>query len=535
MNLKRFIITALSAMFIFSFSACGNDDVSDGMNYTFSYALDSNPQNLDPQIATDSTSLTVIENMFEGLLSVNENGWLDYGAAESCDISDDCLTYTFTLRNDRYWYNGNDDEFPLTADDFVFAFQRIFNPVTQSPYSETFSFLKNGQKIINGNADYTEIGVHAPDKQTVVFELDYAQPCFMELLATAPAMPCNQEFFESTNARYGLDDESVISNGAFYMKQWFYDEYGKDNFITMKANNFNSAGSEICPAGINFIIENSDTDIEENFRNGDYDCLYSDEQSNYKNILSRSFEIEEYSDCTTGIIINPEQITDDNLKKALSLSLDREKFSSKLASDYQAAYGIVPPSASVGNSLYRDIQPDNLIARYDIEQALTALGSCENIPQLTLITSPDYAETLYISQIAEMWQDKLKTDIKVIETDSADYKRRIAERDYQLAVYDISADYSNPYDVLEKFRSDSNSFGYSDETTDNLLKLSETINGTEKKCGIYAETEKNIIDNCGFIPIYYKKAYFISSNDSEDIIFNPFNHTVNFRYGKNYS
>lgn len=535
MNLKKFISFALSAILIFPLSACG-DDESDGMNYAFNYALDGNPQNLDPQIATDSVSLTVIENMFEGLVSVNESGNLDYGIAKSCSISDDCLTYTFKLRDDRYWYDGNDDEFPVTADDFVFAFQRIFNPVTQSPYKETFSFLKNGEKIINNQLEYTEIGVYAPDESTVVFELDYAEPCFMELLASSPAMPCNQEFFESTEARYGLDDESVISDGAFYMKQWFYDEYGKENFITMKANNFNSQGNEICPSGINFIIERTDTDKEEKFHNGEYDCIYSDTQSDYKNILSRPFDIYEYSDTTVGIIINSEQIADENLRKALAFSVDRNLYSDKLAGDYQTAYGIIPPYISVGNSKYRDYANEKQLYDYDNSEFQNFFSQCENIPDtLTILTTSDYAETVYINEIAKQWQDKLGIEVKVQETDINEYKRAIAERDYQLAVYSISAGCSNPYDVLEIFKSGNNSFGYSNENTDNLLKQSETVNGTEKKCGIYFETEKNIIDNCGFLPIYYKKAYFICTNGSENILFNPFSHTVNFRYGKNYS
>lgn len=535
--MRKILAFIVSAVFLFTMTAC-SDEQPDGRNYSFSYALSENPQNLDPQLAADSNSLTIIENMFEGLTSTDENGNLTYGAAQSCEISEDNLTYTFTLREDCYWNDGVNEPYAVTADDFVFAFQRIFNPVMQSPYMETFSCIKNASKIINNQLDYTELGVYAPDSLTVVFELDYRNPCFMELLSTSPAMPCSQKFFESTNARYGLDDQSVISNGSFYIKQWFYDPYGNDNFILMKRNSANSSEKhDIVPNNVKFTIEKADADIDESFRSGNYDCIISGNKSDYNNILSRSFTVNEYLYKTLGIVMNSENpdLSDENIRKALVYSLDRNSYKDKLISNYQAAYGIVPPCMMTGDSYYREIIDENMLSVYDIQKAKEYLDKSGDIPNLTLMTAPEYADTVYMNELALNWLDNLGIYIRVEEVELSEYKRRIAEKDYQLAVYEITADYNNPYDILNIFRSGNNIFGYNSSDTDNLLEKSTVLNGTEKRCQAYYEAERNIIQNCGFIPVYYKKIYCIYGSGSQNIIFDPFKNTVNFRYGKNYS
>lgn len=532
----------ISAAILVTAAGCGEDE-SSGLDYAFNYGLCANPQNLDPQLAEDEASLTIIQNTFEGLVGYDENGILQYGGADTCEISEDGLSYKFTLKNDRYWYDGVNEKVAVTADDYVFAFQRIFNPVTRSPYRETFSCLKNADKIISGNMDYTKIGVSAEDSLTIIFELDYAEPCFLELLTTSPAMPCNQEFFEGTKARYGLDEQSVISNGPFYIKQWFYDPYGKDNFIFMRRNTANmSENYDVAPYSINFIIEKSDTDMEENFKNGKYDCIISENPSEYRNILSRPYTIDEYACHTLGIIINSEDtvLSDENIRKALSLSVDRSLYKDKLVSSYQAAYGIIPPYIMAGNKNYREYVNEESISEFNPKKAAEILRTgydnlgIENPETLTLMTCSEYADTVYINELINIWYDTLGISIHAEEVELSEYKRRIAERDYQLAVYELTGSYNNPYSILEEFLSDKNVFGYSSAETDNLLKKAAGITGTDKKCNAYSEIEKNIIQNCGFIPFYYKKDYFISGNGSQNLVFNPFSKTVYFRCGKNF-
>ncbi len=504
-------------------TACGEEEVSSGKNYAFTYVSEGNPQNLDPQLAQDKASLEIIENTFSGLTATDENGVLTYGVAEKCNISEDGKVYTFTLRKDIMWYDGTNAPYPVTAKDFVFAFQRIFNPVTCSPYKDTFSFIKNGQKIINGQKDYTEIGVTAPDDYTVIFTLDSAEPRFMEMLATAPAMPCNQEFFESTKARYGLDDESVISNGSFYIQQWFYDPYGNDNFLYMRRNAHNNSDDSVLPYSINVVIEKDKESISENFKQGEYDCLITETPSEFNGIVSRNFEVNEYVDKTVGIFFSSD--IDMNLKSALASSVDREEFSKMLTSTCQVAYGIIPPAMRVSDILYREYADEKMLNYYNLESAIKYSSKFQD-RVFTVITCKEYVETTYIEKITAEWEEKLGVSILTEELSLEEYKKRIRNGDYQMAAGEISAGYDNPYDIFKKFEN---------ENISELLNSCANVNSNQKRQEYYFEIEKKIIGNSEFIPLYYKKTYCIFANNSDDIVYNPFTEEINFKYAKNYS
>ena len=156
-------------MMTFAATGCGNDEEDDGSGYSFTCTLHENPQNLDPQLATDKSSLTVIKNMFTGLMTVGTNGKIEYGVAKSYEVSDDGLKYTFVLRDNCHWHSSAGPEGLVTAHDFVYAFKRIFDPVMRSPYAEKFSFLQNAKSIMDGNMEFTEFGSSRQKTSSVLF------------------------------------------------------------------------------------------------------------------------------------------------------------------------------------------------------------------------------------------------------------------------------------------------------------------------------------------------------------------------------
>ncbi len=127
------------------------------------------------------------------------------------------------MKNDRYWfYDANQDDvvdddetWKVTASDYAYAFQRIFDPQTQSPYTTMFSCLQNADAVQSGQLDPSEIGVRAVSDTELQFTLSRPDAEFLSNLASTAAMPCNENFFQQTKGRYGLDKESVASCGAF--------------------------------------------------------------------------------------------------------------------------------------------------------------------------------------------------------------------------------------------------------------------------------------------------------------------------------
>ena len=179
---------------------------------------------LDPQFATDTTARMIISNTFEGLYRQRPDGEVVPRLAESSEVSDDGLVWTFRLRRDAVWNASSSrsafHEAPVTAHDFAFALSRMFDPAAFSPFAGEFSSVKNASLILSGAAPQSSLGVRALDDYTLEITLVRQDSRLPELLSASYAMPCSREFFESTRARYGFDIGSLLCNGPFYLYNW---------------------------------------------------------------------------------------------------------------------------------------------------------------------------------------------------------------------------------------------------------------------------------------------------------------------------
>ena len=177
-------------------------------------------ENLDPQYATDETARMIIANIFEGLLVQNPDGSITPGAAASYTVSDDGRIYTFRLRDGRFWHGQDDEPVPVTAHDFVFAFQRLLAPGAGSPYADDFMLIENAAAVRSGQLDAEALGVKAMTDTLLVFALTKPDFRFPALLTGTAAMPCNPEQFRDARGRYGLEKKFTGANGSFYVDTW---------------------------------------------------------------------------------------------------------------------------------------------------------------------------------------------------------------------------------------------------------------------------------------------------------------------------
>lgn len=525
-----------------------SDSSDDGSGYTFTIDLTSNPESLDPQSATDAASITVIRNLYEGLVEKDENGEIQLAAAASYTVSDDGLTYTFQLNNDRYWYydeDGDDDidegeTWQVTADDYVFAFQRIFNSETQSPYVEMFSCLKNAEAIADGTMEYTSIGVTAISELQVQFTLEYPNVRFLSLLTTTAAMPCNEEFFEDTKGRYGLDEESVASCGAFYLRLWFYDEYGNDNLIYMRRNSANTSARSVYPSNITFQIQDSLDDAEEDYANEETDLLitsiypseYMDDE-NYTVTSSRA--------TTLGLIFNTESdvYSNLNIRKALSMGIDRSLLGENSSGDLTAAYGIIPPAVSWNGVSYRETIPETETT-YDADAAVAVLQTgldelnISSLDSTKILVCAEIMDCENLHDIIQTWQEIFGFYIGIEEVTETEYWERIESQDYTIAVYSITGEQNDPASVLEEFASDANDFSYENETVDAQLSTLQTCETDTELLQQCSTIEQMILDDYWFIPIFYKNQYCVSTSDNADLGYDPFTESLFLRDAKHY-
>lgn len=532
--LKKIISLLLVLLLAIPLISCGQDEEDDGSGYSFTYTLYGNPKNLDPQLAVDKSSLMVIQNMFTGLVTFNQNGKLEYGVAKSCDVSEDGLRYRFTLRDDCHWMSSSGSEGVVTAHDFVFAFKRMFNPVMQSPYTEKFSFLQNAQAIINGEMEYTELGIYAVNNTELVFRLDRPNSEFLYLLTTAPAMPCNKRFFEGTQARYGLDEESVISNGAFYMTQWSYDPYGSDNLIYMKRNYENSAGDRVYPYMLTFLIDRDSEAAAENFASGESD-LFVSENAQKKSFMTAT-DVKSYETSSLGIIFNPEVQINSDIREALSLTVDRKAIEKIAPDNLKVAYGIVPGSLYVGDSIFREQYPaisyDFYSGKVSEETAELARSFFDTYPGEPEILVRNKADAGVINKIIADWQDKLGVYISIHYAEDDEYFTRMENRDYFMAFAEIDASDKSVYYCLKNVVDTLYDSGSRYDEMSGMLNEALSYSSVNDICEIFSRTENAIMESGDYIPLFYRKLFLIYRKNAQDFKFNPFSEQIDFRKAK---
>lgn len=202
---------ALLAAFVFSLVGCGSASNS------FTWFVDTIPANLDPQVASAASDVIACENLYSGLVRKDPGRPAAAGAVRPLGGLADRRTYTFYLKDNLCYTaaKGASTEYPITADDFVFAFRRMFRAETNSPYAVEFSAIENSAAVLSGAMPETALGVSAHGEQTLVFQLSEPDENFLSKLTLPGAMPCDEAFFDSTRGTYGLSTASTLSSGSF--------------------------------------------------------------------------------------------------------------------------------------------------------------------------------------------------------------------------------------------------------------------------------------------------------------------------------
>ncbi len=510
--------------------SCGEDD---GSGHIFKMNIENNPANLDPQTASDRESVMVIMNMTEGLMKTDGSGAVVTGAAESFEMSEDGLVYTFHLRDMQWESQMEDFSAPVTADDFVFAFQRLFDPETASPHSGDFFCIKNSEAVLRGAAPLRELGVRAADEKTVEFTLEYPYYDFLSLLTKTAAAPCCREFFELTRGRYGMAADACASNGAFYLKEWNYDPYWDNNYLILRRNTAYSAADYVYPYSVNFFITGDSSNDAENFRKGDTDCFITDIYD--EKLFDESF-CDGRQTKTAGLLINTdsEYFGNKKLREALARSVNRDSYSHIFSDRFTAAYGIIPAGVTIQGRSYRDLSPDKLLSVYDPgfagiwEVGLRSAG-ITSVDGVNIIVSESFSDDSAkeaVNDIAKQWQSDLLFYCGVETLSETEYENRMESGDFSIAVIEIGTEENSVRGFLEN------------EIFEGNTVLAEKLSDIEKaeslseSAELIQAAETAALEDFRFIPICYEKEYLVCSPDSADLAYYPFSSAVWFGEAK---
>lgn len=510
------------------------------------YDLAGEPATLDPQSANDPYAFTVINEIFEGLTKVQEDGSIGLGVAESYRVSDDQLTYTFTLRDGLHWSNG----YSCTANDFVFAFQRLLNPRTKSQTAHNFYCIKNATAVAEGTLEVDQLGVYANSDTELVIELESPNAFLLELLSTAPAMPCNEQFFNETRGEYGLKGAALISNSAYQADRWIVGSYIKlipnQRYYDQDQIHLNSMVFWLCYSDTPAEGE-SQSEILTRFYDGDsvaYTCSGKPDSG----LFGSSYTLTTHDNTVWGLTFNQRSadsvkqqiLNNQDFRLAIANCFDRSRYQDLLPEYLTVTDTIIPPGVSIDGSSYRDQTGDMTVYGLNSDSAKShyqAMLNATGVQQVTglsvLIAENDSVNNeQYFGYLSQVIQRELNLFLTVETVDQSEFDSRLASGNYDLAIVSLEADFDHPISILEDFQTGSaeNNTGYSNSTLDSYLD--QLYRGSDGEAGLCKLAEQHLLDSGIFLPLYYQTSYLAVDKSVSGVFLNPQNGAVDFRYAR---
>lgn len=520
----------LLMIFCFVFILLGCNKSADEIKV--SYDLKTEPQNLDPQTASDSASLLIIYNTFEGLMKLDENGKAVPAAAASYNISADNKLYTFTLINNLKWENNT----AITAHDFAFAFERLLSKDTNSPNAKKFYSIKNAQSFHEGNS--VELGVYVTNDTTLEIALESPNPDFLSLLTTTGAMPCNESFFKETFGKYGLEPETILTNGAFHVSKWQHDEY-----VSLKKNiNFHKS-EDVHVSGVSLWIDTdkivndkpeyynpADRLVDKKVLCADVDGFDMDK------IDLDDFNAVESENSTYALVFNQNnpKLKSVNLRLAIASAFDRSSYKDALHSSLSVANALIPSSIMSGTSSFRQkagtqLSPEfNALKAFEFYTDATAELNVTAVVNLKMIApvSEKNQTSNYFPFPSQILQKVLGIFIGIVEDEN--YSMLLKSGDFDIALVKLYSTDGTGYSVLSQFHSRNNNYGINYPALDAALDDAQTITDPILSDERLADAEKIILDNAIAIPIFYKTDYFVTNKTVANFARNQFNGMIDF-------
>lgn len=468
---------------------------------TFTYwALDEH-SSFDPQLVEDVSGSHHARNLFEGLMSEDADGNLVPGVAERFTASEDKKTYTFYLRQDAKWTNGD----TVTANDFVYAWKRAVSPELASPYSWYMEIMsiENAAAIIAGEADVDTLGVKAIDDFTFEVKLSNALPYFPQMVVHTTTFPAHQATIEEHGADW-TKPENMVSNGAFKLTEHVVNERAEMVKNDMYWNNDATILDKVVT-----IVVTDDNQALIRYKAGEFDWLESLPAGQFPTLKA------EYPDevfaaprlCSYYYLINQRdtaltELQDARVRKALSYAIDRNIITDQVLQGGQIpAYTFTPGATANFEVPTVDFATMTQAERDAEAKELIQAAGAEGLSLDILYNTSESHKSIAIA-ISQMWKEKLGVDANLVNMEWQTYLSERAEGNYDTARAGWCGDYNEASTFLDLVHTDSgyNDGKYSNAEVDALMEEAKTLNDPN---GNYTKVEEIIAEDMAIIPLYH--------------------------------
>lgn len=517
-KLKKLCAVVLAATLSTSlFIGCGDSSAKGGSsssNQQLVFNLGEDPETMDPTLNNSSGAGTMILNAFEGLMVLNENDQPVEGAAESYEVSEDGLVYTFKLRQDGKWSDGES----VVADNFKYSWLRALNKETAAEYAYQLFYIKNAEKFYNGEASAEEVGIKVLDDYTLEVTLETPTSYFLQLCAFTTYVPLREDIVSANPEGWATKPETYISNGAFKLVKWDM----KDQLVFEKNENYWDKDSVKLDT-LTFKLVSDETTAYSELKAGNFDIVNSVPTNEIEPGIEEGLVHVNPKLGTYYFAINvgKQDTLNEDVKKALSnklvrqalnLAIDRQEIIDNVGKAEQVpAYSFVPKGIidENGNEFaskeYYD--PSDMEGNKEKAKELLKEAGYENgqgIPTIELMYNSEGSHKDICQIIQQNWEE-IGINVELTNQEWAVFSNSRQQGDYQIARHGWIGDYVDPMTFLDLWVTNggNNDCGFSNAKYDELIAAAKVETDSAKRLEMLRQAEDILMDEMPVLPIYY--------------------------------
>ena len=517
-KLKKLCAVVLAATLATSlFIGCGDSSSNSGSsssNQQLVFNLGEDPETMDPTLNNSSGAGTMILNAFEGLMVLDENDQPVEGTAESMEVSEDGLVYTFKIREDAKWSDGE----AVTADNFKYSWLRALNKETAAEYAYQLFYIKNAEKFYNGEATAEEVGINVIDEKTLEVTLETPTAYFPQLLAFTTYVPLREDIVSANPEGWATNPETYVSNGPFKLVQWDM----KDQLEIEKNENYWDKDS-VKLESLTFKLVTDDTTAYSELKAGNFDMVNSVPTNEIEPGIEEGlvhvnpklgnyyFAINVGKQDTLSEDVK-EVLNNKLVRQALNLAIDRQEIIDNVGKAEQIpAYSFVPQGITDenGNDFaskeYYD--PSDMEGNIAKAKELLKEAGYENgngIPTIELMYNSEGAHKDICQIIQQNWEE-IGVNVELTNQEWAVFLNTRQQGDYQIARHGWIGDYIDPMTFLDLWVTGggNNDCGFSNARYDELIAAAKVETDSAKRLEMLREAEDILMDEMPILPIYY--------------------------------
>ena len=511
--INRIILGATVALTSIILAGCGSGTKKNAAGENLKIlkiTVGSEPEDVDPHVVTGVPEHHIIAALTEGLVAEDPVDLHPVpGVAEKWEVSEDGKIYTFHIRENAKWSNGD----PVTANDFAKSYKRILTPALASKYAYMLFVMEGAEDYSTGKLkDFSKVGVKAQDERTLQISLNAPTPYFLSLLNHYTWFPVHIATVEKhdgmTKRGSGwTKPENFVGNGPFILKSW---QLGRKLVVEKSSTYWDAKTTKLDE--IHFFAIELETTQENAFRAGQLHNIYNlhiDKVATYKKEHDDELRIKPHlASYFYRFNVNKKPCDDVRVRKALAMAIDRESIVKNVTKGEQLASTFFTPPGVAGYTARARFKED-------IEEAQKLLAEAgypngEGFPSLELLYNTTEGHRIIAEAIQQMWKKNLNINVTLQNQEWKVYLDRQREMDYQISRAGWTGDYPDPNTFLDMWTSWSqqNQTGWADPKYDELIRKAAVTKDPSTRLEVFQEAEEILMDQLPIIPIYiYTRVY----------------------------